>query len=1075
LGATIPLQDLSPVEPSRAQRAIDDIQAQVLAAMTVPSKSGVYVIGPFPKRVNFASQQVRAFNLAWALTEGGGPVATGSKVAVIGAGLAGLTVAAALHRRGVEVDVFEKLNALMPMQRNTLSRYVNPTLNYWPTVDYNPATNFPFLNWSADLCERIINSVETEWQRDFAAQITVHKAEKVLDILPHEGGYALPIEGGNVRKGYSSVVAAVGFGRELPIPGAIGPSYWDDVDTRTIRTSGAADFVISGSGDGGLLEVLRQAYGGFEQGQLTARVTRWADRTNIREAIAVAEAAAAMELDAAARARALAIAYMTMDLDRELEQFLNGKLDEGFKVTLVVRGGSAFTLESAPIHRLMLAHAIRRKRVAVDIGSFDVDASGAAIRTSDKGVVLETYHGRPYVVRHGPPGEIANLLKPEECGAIEPQQVVLSPFQFRPLWPEGYFSRANPTSSQEQEDMLATLRTLSKSLIREYPGLMWVQIARSRQGDGKLVCQFIVDEGSKGFRDDEAPQMLLGKRVEIEPYVAPAMASAAVASYPREMGPRGGRRPLRAGDLIKTSQARPGGGIGSGVIGCFVQQASDATAFAITAGHVLSEAPGTEVYATGPDVVAWELVGTVAARPAGDWDDVAAVRLTDSIAFDVAGEEGAERVTPTLGLLGEQVYRMGRDGRRVEATVTALAANVRFRVRGLEKVLPEAVVLAQAVEPFATSGDSGALVRRADNSVVGVVVATNDQNVFVGPIHGAVKDFGGAIAAIGRSGATLIAEPAPTPAAQPPSVSRRGFVRAARSVSSQPRPGSIFEGLPSSLTGLKPSVIDSAGFARFVALPEIPREEFWGLTMDLDLSSSLEDPRAHLWSDSELDDLLQNTEFAERRLFYIPLLSRLSSLRWRSAIAHFDIEHLRPRASLWEARWSEPALRLAPRDLNGVSKGRPVSLYAATLALDVAMSSAAPTLQPHISSAFFGSHDVSIGEVSSSELSQAYLKAIEPAIFTLEAWRYRETEPELRTRDIAFEISRRLGRAWAPLLDEMLRGHFVTLGAAVIMRAALADLGFDLGGVKVVEPEELKRARAAYSEPAARRALRRGR
>lgn len=1068
-GRVISLNELPPAgdDPARGKLAINDTQAQVLEAMHVGSRAGVYVIGPFPTRVNFASQQMRAFNLVWALTDNDGPVNSDAKVAVIGAGLAGLTAAAALHRRGVEAHVFEQRGDLMPLQRGTTSRYVNPTLNYWPQVEFGPATSFPFLNWGADVCERIISAVETEWRRDFAQAVPVHTQSTVLGIQPHSNQFVLELDGGDYKKGYSTVIVAVGFGLEAPVKGALAPSYWQDVDTRVVRSSSSGDFVISGGGDGGILEVLRLAYGDFEQGQLTARVTRWANRTAAREVIAEAEMDAAQILDDHERAKALGMVYLTMDLDPELEAFLDAKLARGSKVTLIVRGGSAFTLESAPVHRLMLAHAIRRQRVSVHLGDFAVDENGAATRVDKDGNLLEAYPGRPYVVRHGPAGELGRLLTEPERRVLAKPQSVLSPYQFRPLWPPGYFARTGASSQQEQEEMFETLKALRPSLLREYPGLMHVQLGKS--GD-ELVCQFVVDRNSSAFRDDEAPRMLLGKRVEILRQGWTFGQAGQMAARSGAAG-EGGRRPLRAGDLIQASKARPAGG-GSGVIGCFVQRHRDDVAFALTAGHVLGEDAGTEVYATGPEVIEWRLVGTVAPRSREVWDDVAAIQLIDDVAFEVASEDGSARITPTLGLLGETVHRVGRDGQRIEAMVTALAAGVRFRVNGDEKVLPEAVVVSQAGAPFAQPGDSGTIVRREDNSIIGVIVAANDDAVFVGPIKGAVSEVGGAIAGAGRAGAPLIAEPS-TPV-------RFGVVgeviepaAAKEMVAQELDLAAIREERDRLRELLHSDWLADADTAGVLWRPLI-RELDLTAPVQLTVKHRLRESRFFLHSESDFMDLAKAAEFAERRLFYVPIFMGITPRLWRRFASALEGSYAAPGIRVHAELGTSPQLRLAAREYANVAKGRPLSLHAAVLTLDLVALTAGPGVLQSLS----GPSDVAglpdlgfdVWRVGHPEPAETYASAIEPAIYSLEGWEGSSNDPLPRRRDVAVEISRRLGRAWAPLLEEMLRGHLVTLGTAMIVQGFFAELGFDFGQVQASKPENLRRARAAYSERAARRA-----
>lgn len=1044
--------------------------------MHVPSLGGVYVIGPFPKRVNFASQQMRAFNLAWALTDGNGPVKADSKVAVIGAGLAGLTFAAALHRKGIEVQVFEQSKHLMPLQRNTTSRYVNPTLNYWPQVPLSPSTNLPFLNWSADVCERVIASVEAEWLRDFG-EVSVHTKHKILHIHPQNNQFTLAIEGGAFEKGFTTVVVAVGFGLETPVKGALVDSYWDNVDTRSVNSSAHGDFVLSGSGDGGLLETLRLAYGGFEQGQLTSKVSRWANRTPVRVAIELAEHAAAVSLASPReRASALAMAYQTMDLDPELVAFLDKKLEGGSKVTLISRTGYPFTLESAPVHRLMLAHAIRRHRVDVGDGSFAVDAHGTATRVDDKGTILETYAGRPFVVRHGPAGLLRDLIGESEFNELQPAQSVLSPYQFRPLWPRGYFDRPGATSEEEQDAMFQSLKALQASLMREYPGLMYVQLAKP---GAELICQFIIDRDDKAFREDEVPEHILGLKVEVQRrgWSIP-QAREVAAAFERGNGPP--KRPLRQGDRVRTSSARRPQA-GSGVIGCFIQR-RDEVAFALTAGHVLGQEVGTEVYASGPEIEAWQYVGTVARHTFDNREDVAAIKLSESVAFDVPTEDGASQITTTLGILGETVYRQGTDGRRIEATVTALATGVRIKVGGHEKVLSEAVVVSGGKTVFAERGDSGSIVRRKNHSIVGVIVAANDQDVFIGPIKGAVDAVGGHVAEVGRPGAALITQPAAPRKVVEIFDDEAAVVASKRALAPLFPPAEPdrvrlqlrdFVRRSSGRHSARDSLSLRAGDSRSVlsvghVLYRIPDAK----TLHAVLRET-EGGKSVARARTEFLDFAREERFAERRLFYVPFFAGISASLWRGYTA--DLDHR--IAFKWERPPHSFAEHRLPRGINreydGVVKGRPVSLPTAVLTVDfIAAVAEAQYDYP------FDSGDLAQGKFDVRGLPSPYVPTefysdtIDPAIYSLEAWQSPLPDPLPRSRDLHLEISRDLGRAWAPLLSEMLRGHLVTLGTAIIIRAFLQSVGVDLGSVRPARPSELRRARAAYSEAAVRRTVR---
>src|SRR5438105_3097857 len=152
----------------KTPRTDDERWKELLRLMAVPNHAGVYVLGCFAQHVTFYSQQVRALNLIDALCKTG-KLAEGDSIGVVGAGLAGLTSAAAALRRGLFVHLFQKEGdpqtdpGRMPLQMNSDERWVDPFIYDWPlrpnAVDEeHPASvggdstdetvaGLPLLNW----------------------------------------------------------------------------------------------------------------------------------------------------------------------------------------------------------------------------------------------------------------------------------------------------------------------------------------------------------------------------------------------------------------------------------------------------------------------------------------------------------------------------------------------------------------------------------------------------------------------------------------------------------------------------------------------------------------------------------------------------------------------------------------------------------------------------------------------------------------------------------------------------------------------------------------------------------------
>ena len=111
-----------------------------LRAASVDGLPRLYFLGPFASRINFAAQQNRALNLISALHESTA-LEKHKPIAVVGAGLSGVTAATALHLLGYTVHLIEEKAEVLPRQSTTRHRIVHPTVNSWPfSPDLLPTT-----------------------------------------------------------------------------------------------------------------------------------------------------------------------------------------------------------------------------------------------------------------------------------------------------------------------------------------------------------------------------------------------------------------------------------------------------------------------------------------------------------------------------------------------------------------------------------------------------------------------------------------------------------------------------------------------------------------------------------------------------------------------------------------------------------------------------------------------------------------------------------------------------------------------------------------------------------------------
>jgi hypothetical protein len=241
----------------------------------------LFVLGSFESGVTIYSQQVRALNLAWAMTKTLSRDVL-SDVAVIGGGFAGITFAAALAKKGVpNITIFEKRPVLFPLQQGSDTRWVHPHIYEWP-APYSelPSAELPIINWNAGRASDVVAQVSREWSdlRDSCAR-RKHAASNITEILGAKyvqlgrRGYVTWTSDGPSerdlagRKQFSATVLALGYGEEKESRGTA--SYWRNESLgQPELTPGTRTFLISGYGDGALVDLFRVRLVQFRQDRI---------------------------------------------------------------------------------------------------------------------------------------------------------------------------------------------------------------------------------------------------------------------------------------------------------------------------------------------------------------------------------------------------------------------------------------------------------------------------------------------------------------------------------------------------------------------------------------------------------------------------------------------------------------------------------------------------------------------------------------------------------------------------------------------------------------------------------------
>ena len=452
---------------------------EIIEAATVPKRHDrVFCIGSFAKRVNFLAQQRRALNLVWALHEEKRFFAN-ERIAVIGGGLAGVTAAGALMAFGAKVDVFEKERRVLHLQRETTHRRVHPSINAWPHEALTLATDLPFFDWATGVC----NAVADEIARDFERMMD--EADNQIFTKTTAKDFAFPgtnmlrvvstpavtsLHGPSHLDGYSLAIITVGFGSEVNESGFNCESYWRNDNLEPDRDTVNEEYVVSGCGDGGLIDALRIVHENFDKGWLAFTAAAKLDKSPIARNLATAEnqARSGGSLDALAKAYEAAATEL---MEKPRYSDLNGDLIESLKRfdQLVYLGDFAlskpYSLNSAPIHKLLVAHAILAGKITYEQGT---------IRNVDEEVHFSDLEFPPppatkVVIRNGARPNFRKLMGRDAVTTLRGVQEGLSDDYAKPAWRKAFNYPVPPgaVSIEQFSDYIKTRKPMAKRLFEQ--------------------------------------------------------------------------------------------------------------------------------------------------------------------------------------------------------------------------------------------------------------------------------------------------------------------------------------------------------------------------------------------------------------------------------------------------------------------------------------------------------------------------------------------------------------------------------------------------------------------------------
>lgn len=354
--------------------AIRNSRELVIEASKAPVDN-VYFIGPYGARVSFASQQRRALNLIWALRETGRwPTSEQPRAAVVGCGIAGLMVAAALRMQGCSVWMYESAGSVLSLQAGATHRYVHPTINFWPEQELAWTTEFPFFDWYASSCDEIIKTIERQWTANFRKKLarleTNWTFKKFKAGTGKRAGKVLMMFDKRPEQQVDLLFITTGFGPERDLGDPRYKSYWDVDRLDAMSLDAGKRYVVSGTGDGGVIDTLRLTYTGFMSSEIALRFLTAIDSKALRTIVQEVERKAE-PMDPVDRAVFYHEQYtdIASNQDDGAKDLLLDLIPGKNPIELIGRGPHPYDIGAAPIHKMILALSIELGRVRYTQGS----------------------------------------------------------------------------------------------------------------------------------------------------------------------------------------------------------------------------------------------------------------------------------------------------------------------------------------------------------------------------------------------------------------------------------------------------------------------------------------------------------------------------------------------------------------------------------------------------------------------------------------------------------------------------------------------------------------------------------
>jgi hypothetical protein len=739
----------------RHQMPLDPSVQLIISQSEVANIPNTYSIGCYAKRVTFHSQQNRALNLVWALFEKA-KIASGSNVAIVGGGLAGMTVAVAAKEKGCKVTIFEIEDDFMPIQRGNNTRYIHPNIYDWPeegsVVD---ETELPFLNWKAGNTDNVIQQIENEWD-SCSSGIAVRKSTKVGRIFGVQNKPYIQINPGNEILEFDCIILAVGFGEEKTRENVAMTLYWtsDGLHQRPLGGN-KKKFLVSGCGDGGLIDTLRLSIKNFEQKSFTRNFLT-ADFSKVFEELLRIDEKAPEDAEEASIY--LYQEYSKLIIPPELEQFISDNLRTNTEVTLNGKMPTFMNTQSSILNRYAVFLIMRTNKISYQHGEISVARNSNRYQVIFKSTpVSTTVEYDDVVVRHGPSSVIGGLTGQDKAHYNSDKTDVTA----RRLWPDDFY-----TSSDLPTDITTTTTTQTPRSLRDtamqYLDQLTAELIEQRSftacyvggtKDEPVYCIKVstktIPKKFKDFKEYKGTPITF----TLEQKFKFSMSAGAINL--KSIGSKNDI--LHSGTIIKNKNLV--GGI-QGTLGCFVITPSGMPAI-LTTSHVLSPKGENSGVVTALDfggerekIVAdlsfgvrlYARKGTKELEKEVNLIDAAVAVLRSGINFSTqvplpAGDNVSIQsvVYPDRG---DIVIKYSDKNGLSTGRVVAENGTVKVEYAKVKRIFNDVIMIEGLnEEPFSRSGDSGALVYNVQGSAIGIIFAMSNSISIVCPLQSILREL----------------------------------------------------------------------------------------------------------------------------------------------------------------------------------------------------------------------------------------------------------------------------------------------------------------------------------------------